>query len=249
MPSFPTSVFAPASRSAGQVIQPAHVNDLQDEVNAIEGGYLNGTARLNSSASTVASLDVNGNSTLASSVTLGTIPYVFPSSGGSTGQVLTCVSTSGSTMGLEWRTAATDPTDVVVLTGSTTQMGHASTVAVTWPTQLVALNSSIHSTGTNPERLTPQSSGVYVVSVTLTVVGSLVSTAGMRCQLFDSSKGTFGTMSVGSAGGYAPSISVLGLKRFDVVASTQWVRAVFDQQTGSTLSLNGTLSFCRFYKL
>lgn len=124
MPSFPTSVFAPASRSAGQTIQPAHVNDLQDEVNAIEGGYLNGTARLNSSASTVASLGVTGastiagrlvvssglsvvgNSTLGSSMSLGTIPYVFPSSGGSTGDVLTCVSTSGSTMSLEWRTGA-----------------------------------------------------------------------------------------------------------------------------------------------
>lgn len=60
MPSFPTSVFAPASKSAGSVIQPAHVNDLQDEVVAIEAGYINGTAPLNSS-----NLNVTGTSTFA----------------------------------------------------------------------------------------------------------------------------------------------------------------------------------------
>lgn len=127
MPSFPTSVFAPTNKSAGQTIQPAHVNDAQDEIVAIEGGYLNGTARLNSSASTVASLGVTGastiggrlvvssglsvagNSTLASSITLGAIPYVFPSSGGSVGQALAIVSTSGSTIGLEWRAGAFPP--------------------------------------------------------------------------------------------------------------------------------------------
>lgn len=106
MASFPDSVKSFAARSNGQTIDAAHVGDLQDEVNAIEAGYLNGTARLNSSASTLASLDVNGNSTLASSITLGTLPYVFPASGGSTGTVLMVDSTSGSTMTLKWGTAA-----------------------------------------------------------------------------------------------------------------------------------------------
>lgn len=65
MPSFPTSVFAPATRSNGQTIDASHINSLQDEVVAIEGGYLNGTARLNSSASTLVALSVSGGSTLA----------------------------------------------------------------------------------------------------------------------------------------------------------------------------------------
>ena len=114
MPSYPGAVKAFTSRNSGDVIQPAHVNDLQDEVAAIETGLLNGTAQLNSSnstlanlsvtgKSTLASLQVSGNSTLGSSITIGAQPYIFPSSGGSTGNVLMCVSTSGSTMGLEWR--------------------------------------------------------------------------------------------------------------------------------------------------
>jgi hypothetical protein len=63
--SYPTAVKSFTSKSAGDTIQPAHVNDLQDEVAAIEGGLLGGTAPLNSSRSTLASLSVTGNSTLA----------------------------------------------------------------------------------------------------------------------------------------------------------------------------------------
>ena len=109
--SYPGSVKTFATRATGQTIDPSHVNDLQDEVNAIEAGLLNGTAPLNSSRSTLVALSVSGNSTLASSITLGTIPYVFPSSGGSTGTVLTCVSTSGSTMSLEWRASTPSPVE------------------------------------------------------------------------------------------------------------------------------------------
>ena len=65
MANYPTSVFSPSARSNGQVIDASHVNDLQGEVTAIEGGLLNGTARLNSSNSTLANLSVTGGSTLA----------------------------------------------------------------------------------------------------------------------------------------------------------------------------------------
>lgn len=61
MPSFPDSVFAPANRSNGQTIDASHVNGVQDELVAIEAGYINGTARLNSS-----NLSVLGTSTFAS---------------------------------------------------------------------------------------------------------------------------------------------------------------------------------------
>src|SRR3990167_735164 len=71
MASFPTSVFAPATRTPGQTIGSAHVNDLQDEVVAIEDGYRNGSAPLNSSGSTVAALSVTGPSTFGGAVTFG----------------------------------------------------------------------------------------------------------------------------------------------------------------------------------
>lgn len=108
MPSFPTSVKSFVSRSAGDVIQPAHVNDVQDEIAAVEDGYLNGTARLNSSNSTVvhlsatAGMNVVGNSTLGSTITLGTVPYLFPSTAPSSGQIMVCAST-GTPNVLSWR--------------------------------------------------------------------------------------------------------------------------------------------------
>jgi hypothetical protein len=62
MASFPTSVKTFAARSAGQTIGSAHVNDLQDEVNAIEDGLINGTAPIS-----IASLTVAGGSTFTGS--------------------------------------------------------------------------------------------------------------------------------------------------------------------------------------
>jgi len=60
MAQYPGAVKTFTTRNAGDVIQPSHVNDLQDEVNAIEAGLLQGTAPLNSSNSTVANLTVTG---------------------------------------------------------------------------------------------------------------------------------------------------------------------------------------------
>ena len=71
MASYPTTVKTYATRNNGDTIQPAHVNELGDEITAIEDGLINGTAPLNSSKSTLATLNVTGNSTLAGSVNAG----------------------------------------------------------------------------------------------------------------------------------------------------------------------------------
>lgn len=42
--AYPTSVTTFATRTAGQTIASSHINDLQTEVNAIEGGLINGLA-------------------------------------------------------------------------------------------------------------------------------------------------------------------------------------------------------------
>ena len=68
--SYPVAPKTFAVKAAGDTIQPAHINDLQDEVAAIEGGLLNGTAPLNSSNSTLANLSVPGGSTLTGDVTM-----------------------------------------------------------------------------------------------------------------------------------------------------------------------------------
>lgn len=62
--SYPSAVKTFTTKNTNDVIQAAHINDLQDEVNAIEAGLLQGTAPLNSSNSTVANLSVGGGSTL-----------------------------------------------------------------------------------------------------------------------------------------------------------------------------------------
>lgn len=61
MASYPASVktFTTKSDGAGNKIFASHINDLQDEVNAIESGLLNGTAPLNSSNATVNTLTVS----------------------------------------------------------------------------------------------------------------------------------------------------------------------------------------------
>lgn len=69
MPSFPNSIFSPASKNTGDTIQAAHVTDLDSEVVAIEQGLRNGTAPLNSSNSTFAALAVSGASTFTGAVT------------------------------------------------------------------------------------------------------------------------------------------------------------------------------------
>lgn len=60
MASFPGSVKTYTSRNAGDVIQPSHVNEVQEEITALEDGLRNGTAPLNSSNSTFASVTVTG---------------------------------------------------------------------------------------------------------------------------------------------------------------------------------------------
>lgn len=92
MSSYPTSVktFTTKQNGSGNTIFAAHINDLQDEVAAIEAGLLQGTAPLASSNSTVANLSVLGNSTITGALGVG----------GSASLVTLSVS-GGSTLGAE----------------------------------------------------------------------------------------------------------------------------------------------------
>jgi len=79
--SYPGAVKTFAVRNNGDTIQAAHIDDLQDEVTAIETGLLTGTAPISASNASFVHLNASGDSTLASStLKIGTIPYIFPSS-------------------------------------------------------------------------------------------------------------------------------------------------------------------------
>jgi hypothetical protein len=79
--SYPSAIKTFAARSAGQTIDPSHVNDLQDEVNAIETALVTGPITLQ--ASTIATLSVTGASTFAGIATYShATPIVLTSTGG-----------------------------------------------------------------------------------------------------------------------------------------------------------------------
>ena len=64
--AYPTAIKTFTTKHAGDVVQPAFVNDLQDEVHAVSSALLGGKERLNIGPSTLTALSVPGGSTLAS---------------------------------------------------------------------------------------------------------------------------------------------------------------------------------------
>lgn len=246
MASFPTSAKSFAARSNGQTIDAAHVGDLQDEVNAIEDGYLNGSARLNSSGSTMVSLSVTGGSTFSSRVTFHALPYVMPSSGGSTGEVLTIVSTSGSTMGVEWRASgAGAPEAVRVSLDDALVIAQDSTAAISWTQQTFVTNSSMHSTTTNSSRLTPQSTGVYLCSAQFLSLGG--ASTRVEAWIKDSSGGFVAFAEVRAAAAAEHAFALSGLKRFDVVGG--FVTAAFDPRSSTDSISSGAQAYFSIAKL
>ena len=88
MASYPTGIKSFTAKAAGQTIDPAHPNDIQDEVTAIETGLLSGVAHLLTlnagltvstgsvnvgGPSSVTTLQVNSGSTFAGPVTFSTL--------------------------------------------------------------------------------------------------------------------------------------------------------------------------------
>src|SRR3990167_9533954 len=155
MANFPGSVYSPATKTAGQTITAAFFNDPDGEIAAIETGYLNGTARLNSSNSTVANLSVTGGSTFSV------------------------------------RSIEPPPHMAVIYLASTATIGSSADSTLTWLAQSIVTNSSMHSTGTTPERLTPQSTGIYYCAAQ--VMFSANSSGSRSLRIDDSSGAIVGT--------------------------------------------------------
>lgn len=181
MASFPTAAKTFAARANGQVIDAAHVGDLQDEVAAIEDGLLNGTARLNSSNSTVANLSVLGNSTFVGTITFSTGAtlngLLTVSSGGIT------VSTGNVTFGQNLSvagdlTVTKCPPTARVRNSADIAVANATLTGLNFDTQEFVSTSVMHNTGVNSSRLTVASSGVWMVGCN--VRWNSPSTAGNR---------------------------------------------------------------------
>lgn len=236
MASFPTGVksFTTKQDGSGNTINAAHINDLQDEIAAIEDAYVNGTGRLNSSNSTLANLNVTGKSTFAGAVTwTGNSTFAAIQAQASTLATLqvTGVSTlaslqvtAGSTLAtlqvtgastFDSRPVMTPPHFALVYLDSTVTLGSSVLSTISWLAQGIVTNSSIHSSGSNPQRLTPQSTGVWRVSAQIEFATISVQ---RRVRIIDSSNTLIAEQTIpASATSNDLTVQVMGYKRFDAL--------------------------------
>ena len=219
MAAFPDSVKSFTTKNTGDVVQAAHINDLQDEVAAIEGGIRNGTAPINSSGSTLAALSVSGGSTLASlSVT-----------GDST--LAGSLQAAGSTFSV--RPVTPPPHAALVFAASSQTCGSSNFSTLAFGGQEVLTNSSMHSTTTNPERLTPQSTGLYAVTAQFTMAGTPSAIMQQQLAILDSSGNSICLTRYPDSTGPSALLTT-GLKRFDALGG--WVTCRVVSNGGSTYS-------------
>lgn len=172
MASFPDSPHTFTDFANSALSDAAQVTSIYDEVEAIEAGYLNGSARLNSSHSTVVALSVTGGSTLTT-LTAGnsTVANLSVSSNSTITGSLSVVGNSTfdgnlTVSGTFTASGGFTPTapHVIASRGSTQAVGSTDWIAVNWDTALVDSDSML-STSANSSRLTcVASSGMYLVT-------------------------------------------------------------------------------------
>jgi len=212
MASYPGAVKSFTTRNAGDVIQPSHTNDLQDEVNAIESGLLQGTAPLNSSNSTVVNLSVTGNSTIGGSLTV-------------TGALSIANLTPTGTA-----TANAQPR-CRVFHGSTQTLSSAGETTLTFDSEDFDVG-GLHSTATNPTRITPGSTGIWMFGAT---VASRAISLGNTLQVrfiknSTTAMGSYGGGNWGGVNSYPTQIVI-----DQISATTDWVEVRAIQNTLTAL--------------
>ena len=233
MATYPGAVFTKANIVAGATSDPTDVNDLSAEITAIEDGLLNGTAPLTCSNATVNRLNVSASSTFAGAATFSTT-----------------VSFS-TTVTFTARPVSPPPAAVRLGLQSVVDLTQNTTLAVAWTRQTFITNSTMHSTASNPSQLLPQSTGIYAISVGLTLSNNHGASTGRFAFDIEDSSGTI----VGGAsnnmvdlGGGNARVNVTALKHFDDLTATPWVRVVVINRDSSTNSLS-TLSYVSMHKL
>lgn len=165
MASYPTSVKAFTTKNTGDVIQASHMNDVQDEVAALEGGITQGTAHLQSSNSTVANLNVSGKSTLVDGLVLG----------------------GNSTFLLRPQM----PAEMAhVFLDAIQDFGSSAVSTVLFKSQNYLYNAAMHSTA--GAGLYPFSTGMHRFSAQVSIAGVLTSTQYVQVDILDSSNANIG---------------------------------------------------------
>jgi hypothetical protein len=209
--SYPTAVKSFTVKSAGDTIQPTHINDLQDEVAAIEDGILNGTAPLTSSNAVVANLSVAGGSTLA------TLQVTGNSTIAGTLTVTKIVSTSLQASGLTSKLWAYSVNPVQIA---------ASMTALALETELEDLLGEYDST---TYTFTPQSSGTYQVHAQLYTGGN---SAFIAIGLYVNSSLVMESLHSGGAGNNVTAVQINALVRVSSgAAGAMQVKGMYNGST------------------
>ena len=167
--SYPTAAKTFASRSNGAVIDASHVQDLQDEVTAIESGLLNGTAPVLSSNITTpdvacSSLTVGVHALLVGGISVAgasTISGNLQVSGNST--FSGSVAFTGTVTGI-----ALNPPRVRLSHSSSQTLSTTAFTGLSWDTERYD-SAGMHSTASNSSRITfAGSTGIYHVGAQIT---------------------------------------------------------------------------------
>lgn len=235
MASYPGAVWSPTTKNNGDTIQASHINDLQNEVVAIEDGLLNAKAPLNSSNSTVNALSVTNGSTL------NTVSV----SGGSTfaGNVVVTGKLQSSNSSVNNLTVAGTLT---VTQGRTTcELTHTAiqnipsggAVGLSFDTE-ISDNGAMHSTSANSSRINFPVAGSYLIGAT--VNWSPGSTAGslrfLGIKVNDATvlPGIQTSPFVSNASAHGMGISLL----YTPASTSEYATVLVQQDSGSTMSIS-----------
>lgn len=261
MPSFPGAVFNPSARTNGQTIDASHVNDLQDEVVAIETGYLNGTARLNSSNSTLGTLSVSGGSTFAGPVTFSSgVTFADPVTF-STGLTLSTGKIAAGSTGVSLGDSTTPFKDVYcsslyvngspvggrqpvarVFHSADQQFAAGAIIGLNWDSESVN-STAMHSTSANSSRLLLNSSGVWMVGAYV-YFGAAASADDRVVIWVNDSSGIAAGIASSAAGN--PTVNVTTL--YYTGSTSEFVTArVFSASTNRALASNNSYGGSHFW--
>lgn len=201
MASYPTATFAPSAKSNGQTIDASHVNDLQDEVTAVESA-LRGTI--------THSLNVSGNSTLTNLQATNSTFSGGVQVTGSVGIVTNLLVGGNSTIGGAFGVTGASTLATVQINGGSTFAAQADFRS------LVNLDGSLSMSGQEAVTLASGDNHNLSFGTTTTYVRIATDNAGSTLTGFNTAMNVGRVLVVFNAG---PS-AVLGLKNSSGSAST-----------------------------
>lgn len=222
MASYPGGIFSATTKNTNDVIQGAHVNNLQDEVTAVETGLLSGLQHaltISTGGLTVStgSVNVGGPSSLTTlNVTGGSTLNTLSVSGGSTFAGAVTFSAN-----VDMSSAAGLIVPACSLSHSSTQAISSNTwVGLNWDTEKWD-NAGMHSTSANSSRITfAASTGLYHVVATVPFSSMAAGDGSARLMVNDSSCAGYASALHVSVGPFATAGISLTLSALVRAAST-----------------------------